>query len=66
MTEEGEWPPVARFLIGAIVGACITFVGGVVAASTTTWLVVLSVLSGVLVGLLAVVFGRQLWEVFFP
>ena len=66
MTEDGEWPPVARFLMGAIVGAAVSLVGGLVAATTTPWLVVLSVLSGVSVGLLAIVFGRQLWEVFFP
>jgi hypothetical protein len=66
MTEEDEWPPVARFLIGAILGAGISFVGGVVAATRGPWLIVLPVLSGVLLGVLAVVFGRRLWEVFFP
>jgi len=66
MTEEGEWPLVPRFLVGALVGAGVAFGGGLIASTTTPWLIVTSVLSGVLVGILAVVFGRRLWEVFFP
>ena len=66
MTEDGEWPAVARFLLGAVVGGGISFVGGVIAATSTPWLVVLSVLSAVFLGLLSVVFGSRLWEVFLP
>jgi hypothetical protein len=66
MTEEGEWPRALRFLVGALVGAGVSFAGGLIASTSTAWLIVISVASGVLLGVLAAVLGRRLWEVFFP
>ena len=62
MTEEGEWPRVLRFLVGAVVGASISAAGSCVAATSTPWLIVISAVSGIVVGVLALVFGNRLWE----
>jgi hypothetical protein len=66
MTDESEWPPVPRFLVGAIVGSGLGFAGSSLGSVATPWLISISVVSGVVFGLLGVVFGKQLWEVLLP
>ncbi len=66
MTQESEWPPVPRFLVGAIVGSSLGFAGSSVASVATPWLILISVASGLVFGFLGVVFGKQLWEVLLP
>ncbi len=62
MSDKSEWPPVPRFILGAIVGTVFGFTGSSMALVATPWLISIAVMSGILFGLLAVVFGKQLWE----